>query len=675
MKRDKSNAKRAGLRHDDAGWRMEVTAAGACSIRVRVVPRGDPLGLRNWALLEEEAPWCEVEERGEKKHLRTRGGFECRMGNKGEISFGWAGEGESTLEGVESPLIYEHDHCQFKSLGGDLYRAVCRFKAREGERLYGLGQHHHGLLEQKGCVIDLEQKNSEVTIPLLVSSAGYGIFWHNPAKGRVELGRTETAWHANATRGIDYVVIGGRHPADILKEYANLTGLPSEMPDWALGFWQSKLKYETQEELLEVLHGYRRRGIPLSVLVVDFFHWTLMGEWKFDPAAWPDPAGMMREMEAAGVRVAVSVWPTVNPSCENSRDMRQGGMLVGTERGLPALFLFADNKSKRIYLPYYDATNAEARKYLWDKLKENYVANGVRTFWLDACEPDIKPADHDNLIFSAGRGEEVCNLYPREHCRGVYEGLKSCGEEKPLSLIRSAWAGSQRYGAAVWSGDVPSTFKALREQIPAGLNMALSGIPWWTTDIGGFFGGRVGDPSFHELLIRWFQYGTFCPLMRIHGIRRKEDGSGGGPNEIWSYGEGVCEILQAYIRLREKLRPYLVELMSVASVTGLPPMRPCFLEFPEDPGSWTVEDAFLLGPDLLVAPVTRQGGRERQVYLPAGSDWFEIRSGASHAGGTRVEAQAPLGSIPLFVRHGSSALSPADFSFLKELPDEPDISL
>ncbi|MEX0322658.1 MAG: TIM-barrel domain-containing protein [Puniceicoccaceae bacterium] len=675
MKRDKGNSKGEHLRHVDARHRIEVEAWGDRAIRVRSVPRGEVSSGAGWALVEEAPAAAEVEIGEAGKILRTSGGFECRMGPKGRLSFGWAGEESTVLEGYESPLIYEHHHCAFKTVGGDLNRAVCRFKAREGERIYGLGQHHHGLFEQKGCVIDLEQKNSEITIPFMLSSEGYGLLWHNPAKGRVELGRTETAWHAHATREIDYVVIGGRTPAEIMQAYAALTGMPSEMPDWALGFWQSKLKYETTEELLCVLREYQKREVPLSVLVVDFFHWTKMGEWKFDPEAWPNLEEMMAEMEAAGVRVAVSIWPTVNPSGENSSEMRDRGLLVGTERGLPTLFLFADNDNKRIYLPYYDATNPEARGFIWEKVKENYLDNGVRTFWLDACEPDIKPADHDNLRFHAGQGEEVCNLYPREHCKGFYEGLKAAGEERPLSLIRSAWAGSQRYGAAVWSGDVPSTFQALREQIPAGLNMALSGIPWWTTDIGGFFGGRVGDMTFHELLVRWFQFGTFCPLMRIHGIRRKEDGSGSGPNEIWSYGDGLYSVMKAYIQLRERLRPYLQSLMAEASNEGLPPMRPFFLQYPDDPESLKIEDSYLLGSDLLAAPVGYEKARTRKLYLPFGNDWVDVWSGESLHGGQWIETASPLSRIPLFIRVGSTELDPSIFAAILDLPEEPDITL
>lgn len=670
-----SNQKARYLEHRDGRVKMRVEAWGAGAIRVRSIPLSGTWSGRNWALVSEKGEESEIEEREKERILRTAGGFECRMGPKGELSFGWAGDEGSILEGYESPLIYEHFHCQFKPVGGELQRAVCRFKAQEGERFYGLGQHHHGLLEQKGCVIDLEQKNSEVSVPFLLSSRGYGLFWHNPAKGRVELGRTETAWHAHATREIDYVVIGGRKPADILKEYAALTGMPSEVPDWALGFWQSKLKYETTGELLSVLREYRKREVPLSVLVVDFFHWTKMGEWKFDPDCWPEVEEMVQEMEEAGVRVAVSIWPTVNPSGENSSEMRDRGLLVGTERGLPALFLFADNESKRIYLPYYDSTNEEARDFLWEKVKTNYLDKGVRTFWLDACEPDIKPADHDNLVFAAGSGEEVCNLYPREHLRGFYEGLKDAGEERPLSLIRSAWAGSQRYGACVWSGDVPSTFQALREQIPAGLNMAISGIPCWTTDIGGFFGGQVGDLTFHELLVRWFQFGTFCPVMRIHGIRRKEDGSGSGPNEIWSYGEGVYQVLKSYIDLREALRPYLSSILAEASTSGMPPMRPLFVEYPDDPACWKVEDSYLLGPDLLVAPVGVEGADRRQVYLPGGANWIDVYTGDVHTGGEIIEAYAPLSRIPLFIRSGATALDRKIFAGIERLPTSTDLSL
>jgi alpha-D-xyloside xylohydrolase len=231
------------------------------------------------------------------------------------------------------------------------------------------------------------------------------------------------------------------------------------------------------------------------------------------------------------------------------------------------------------------------------------------------------------------------------------------GAEEVLTLCRSAWAGSQRYGAAVWSGDVPPTFEALAAQIPAGLNMALSGIPWWTTDIGGFHGGDPDDPDYRELVIRWFQYGHWCPLFRLHGHRapRTELTAGltGGPNEVWSFGDEAYQIISELLRVRERLTPYILAQMHRATTVGVPPMRPVWFDYPLDERAWKIEDEFLFGPDVLVAPVAQLGARARHVYLPAGVNWQDAATGAVFPGGEGYEVDAPLERIPVFIREGA----------------------
>ncbi|MDA2803436.1 glycoside hydrolase family 31 protein [Nocardiopsis suaedae] len=546
----------------------------------------------------------------------------------------------------------------FTSTGNGYYRIEQRFRAYEGERLYGLGQHTHGLFDQKGAVVDLVQRNAEVTIPFLVSSRGYGVLWNNPAIGRVELAETGTRWVADSARQIDYWVTAGR-PADVLARYADATGHAPELPEWASGFWQCKLRYKTQEELLEVAREYKRRGVPLSVIVSDFFHWSHLGDWRFDPEEWPDPAAMVRELREMGTELMVSVWPSVSPLSENYTEMMGAGHLVATEQGPPVHADWAEKGvDGHVQVSFYDATNPEARRYVWEKVRDNYHSLGIRVWWLDACEPEIRPGHPQNLRYHAGPGAEVGNIYPAEHARGFYEGMLAEGETEVVTLCRSAWAGSQRYGAALWSGDIAATFPSLRAQIRAGLNTALSGIPWWTTDIGGFHGGDQDSAEYRELLVRWFQYGVFCPLFRLHGFRepfvdRLHPDMSGGPNEIWSYGEEVYGVLRELVMLRERLRPYVMEQMRTAHETGLPPMRPLFVDHPDDPACWDVEEQFLFGPDLLVAPVTEYGARERDVYLPQGTDWADPWTGDVHPGGRTVRLATPLDRAPVLTRHGA----------------------
>ena len=359
-----------------------------------------------------------------------------------------------------------------------------------------------------------------MSIPFLLSSRGYGFLWNNPAVGRVELGYNATRWVAEAAPQIDYWITTGDNPTEILSHYADVTGHAPMLPNWASGFWQCKLRYASQEELISVAEEYHRRKLPLSVIVIDYFHWTRQGDWQFNPKYWPDPSGMVKRLENLDVKVMVSVWPTVSRLSSNYSEMRSKGYITRNKSGTPPHVYFMDNEAEKgVYVHFYDPTHPGARKYIWEKVKRGYYRYGIKVFWLDACEPEMIPMNPENLRFHAGDGDAVANIYPLHHVQAFYEGMKSENEQDILFLCRSAWAGSQRFGAAVWSGDVYSTFPALRAQLKAGLNIGISGIPWWTHDIGGFRGGNPADPTFRELIVRWFQFGAFSPLIRLHGHR------------------------------------------------------------------------------------------------------------------------------------------------------------
>lgn len=638
---------------------VQIESWGQDSLRVRATMGPEIRDDLPGALLEPVVAAAQIEINGENAIIRNgaiaanvRLELDGTRGACARIRFLHTATGAELL--AETPSHFPKPSAWlFKPVGGDHFHVEARFRAYDGERLYGLGQHQHGRLNQKGCVIDLFQVNTEVCIPFLISNRGYGLLWNNPAIGRVELGQDQTRWVAEATPQIDYWITAGDAPATIVTRYTDVTGHVPMLPEWAAGFWQCKLRYRTQNELLAVAREHKKRGLPLSVIVIDFFHWSKQGDWQFDPNCWPDPAGMVRELNEMGVKVMVSVWPTVSAHSRNFEEMQRRGLLVRSERGVPALKLFREvGVEGPVYIHFYDPTNPEARRFIWDQVRQGYYRHGIKVWWLDACEPEISPRDPENLRFYVGNGLAVMNIYPLMNAQAFYEGMRSEGEEEIITLCRSAWAGSQRYGAAVWSGDIQSTFEALQTQVRAGLNIALSGILWWTTDIGGFFGGDTASPYFRELIVRWFQYGAFCPLFRLHGHRLPDKAfwDSGGANEVWSFGEEAYTIIRELMFLRERLRPYIMELMRQAHEKGTPPMRPLFYDFPQDADCWAVEDQFMFGPDLLVAPVLYEGVRSRKVYLPAGTRWRDAWTDEKLEGGQWIVADAPLERIPLYLR-------------------------
>jgi len=540
-------------------------------------------------------------------------------------------------------------------VGGD-HKVTAAFEPNADEKLLGMGQYQQDILDIKGSTFELAHRNSQASVPFVLSSAGYGFFWHNPAVGRATFATNRTEWVAESALQLDYWITAGESPDQITAAYADVTGHAPMMPEYGLGYWQCKLRYWSQEQLLEVAREHKRRGLPIDVIVADFFHWPKMGDFRFDEEFWPDPVAMVAELNELGIELMVSVWPQVSLESENFAELKRRNCLVRTERGIDIQMAF---EGPSVFL---DPTNPEARAAVWDLCRKNYHDLGVKIFWLDEAEPEYGVYDFDNYRYHLGSNLQVGNLYPQAFARAFYEGQVEAGQDGVVNLVRCAWAGSQRYGALVWSGDIHSTYTDLRRQVTAGIHMGVAGIPWFTTDIGGFHGGHIDDPDFHDLLVRWFQFGTFCPVMRMHGDRQPTeavvaaDGTtrcpSGAPNELWSFGEEVYAILADYVHLREELRPYSRSLMVAAHEHGQPVMRGMFHEFPHDPVCWELPDQYMYGPDLLVAPVLEPHATSRRVYLPAGSTWTNLASGEVLAGGRFADVDAPLEVIPVFARDG-----------------------
>ncbi|AYW46531.1 glycoside hydrolase family 31 protein [Tetragenococcus koreensis] len=541
---------------------------------------------------------------------------------------------------------------------GPNFHTKVRFESNKKEKIYGMGQYQHPYLDLKNTMLELAQRNSQMSIPFYVSSKNYGFLWNNPGIGKVTFAKNLTEWEMFGTDYIDYWITAGETPKEITEQYTSVTGRSPEMPENLLGLWQSKLRYRTPEEVLEVVEGYHKRGIQLSTIAIDYFHWPKQGEYRFDKDFWPDPESLIRTLKKDyGVEPVISIWPTVQSDAYNYEDYLQGGYLVKVNRGIRLTMQIQGNTV------YLDTTNPEARDYVWSLIKKNYKDIGIDYYWVDVAEPGYAVYDFDNYRYYAGTALEVGNLYPNEYLKMVYEGNKDTNDAV-VTLVRGSWAGAQKYGALAWSGDIDSSFEAFNNQVNTGLNMGMAGIPWWTTDIGGFHGGNPKDPEFQELMVRWFQYSTFSPVLRMHGDRLPHSeplsDSGGGsmptgePNEIWSYGDEVENILTKYVEIRECLKDYLSKIMEEAHKYGYPVMRTLFYEFPEDENSWEVDNTYLLGSDILVAPIMNYEDRSRKVYLPDNENWIHLYSGQEFEGGSSYDIEASLEQIPIFIRKSAS---------------------
>lgn len=541
-------------------------------------------------------------------------------------------------------------------MGADRYTLNLKFDSNENEKLFGMGQYQQSCMELKGCVLELAQRNSQISVPFAVSSMGYGFLWNNPAVGRVTFGKNYYEWIAQSTKEMDYWITVADTPKKILENYTAVTGRAEMFPEELMGLWQCKLRYRTQDEVLSVARQYQNEGIKIDQIVIDFFHWTVQGDWKFDEKYWPDPKAMVDELHSMGIKVIVSVWPSVDRKSENFWPMLEKGLLIRTERGAAQTY---DYQGDCVEI---DVFNPETRKYVWEVCKKHYYDYGIDAFWLDNSEPDYGVYDFDNYRYCDGPALEISNMYPQMYSRVFYDEMSKLNNGTVVNLLRCAWAGSQKYGNVVWSGDVPSTFEAFADQIQCGLNMGLAGIPWWTTDIGGFMTDDVNDPDFRQLLIRWYQFAVYSPVLRMHGDRgpynippldNRDWGGGylhtGQPNELWSYGEENYAIMKKYYDVRIAMHDYTKKLYEEAHTNGSPLLRAMFYEFPQDEKCWELQNQYMYGDKYLVAPILHLNEFKRDVYLPEGK-WKLTSTGEVYDGGCTVSVDAPIEYMPVFER-------------------------
>ena len=546
----------------------------------------------------------------------------------------------------------------------ELYTVSATFVSPADEHYYGLGQNHEGFLDHRGhpvhCWADYTAPAApSFCVPLLITNKGYGVLWDNPSKTTIEPGFNEqTRWISEAGKRVSFFVIAGSTTDEIYAGYRLLTGPTHLLPKAAYGYIQCKQRYASQQELLSVAMGYRDRHLPVDVLVVDWFYYTEMGQMDLDPRFWPDPSAMNKQLHDMGFETMISVWPRFVAGDRFYAELLKKGWFIHLADGTPIDGLPYDRAGSDI-----DTTNPEAAAWYWKTIRDNIISKGFDSLWADETEPDLPP---NGAYFHIGPGTEFFNVYPLFHTAALYNGFrKDEPGRRVLILSRDAYTGAQRNGTIFWSSDIYPTWDTLKRQIPTGLDVAASGIAYWSNDTGGWVFLPKGhhparppllDPSdardnvggyddYPELYTRWFEYATFLPIFRAHGSRRA--------NEVWSYGKQAEPILEKYLRLRYQLMPYIYSLGYHTWLTGAPYMRALFMDFPNDPKVADLRDEYMFGPAFLVAPVSEQGATSREVYLPAGTDWYNFWTNERVKGGQTMTVAAPIDTIPLFVRAGS----------------------
>jgi alpha-D-xyloside xylohydrolase len=546
------------------------------------------------------------------------------------------------------------------------------FELAPDEAIFGLGQYPNGVMNYAGTSVRLLQENTKVAVPVLLSSKGYCVLWDNPAVTDVDVGKTDKTkltWASEAGAGVDYYFLNGPEPDQSIAAYRWLTGAAPMFGKWAWGYWQCRERYKSQQELLDVVAEYRKRQIPIDGIIQDWQYWAPLnqetadagwGSHMFDKSRYPDPAAMVKAIHAQNVHLMITVWPKF--------DVTDKGVSILNLRHLEAVNGVLSDSIPYVYPKgqgkWYDPFSTRARGVFWRDVSKNLFHIGVDAWWLDASEAELsgKWGEFRDFTTARGSGALVYNAFPLEHTRTVYEGQRAESSAKRVFILtRSAYAGQQRNAAVTWSGDIKGTWEVLQKQIPAGLNFCASGIPYWNTDIGGFFGGDPADPKYAELYTRWFQFGSFCPMFRVHGTNQ--------PKEIWRFGDATQKILIACDQLRYHLLPYIYSVSWMVTHDGYTMMRPLVMDFRADANVFNITDQFMSGPALMACPVVHAGDKNRSVYFPEGTIWTDFWTGKNYDGGQKLETASPVEMMPLFVRAGSIIPYGPDVQYAMQKPD------
>jgi alpha-D-xyloside xylohydrolase len=548
--------------------------------------------------------------------------------------------------------------------GIDTYNCNTGFNSPADEALFGLGCHPEDTLSinYKGRNQQMLIKYMTGAIPVMLSTKGYGLLWDNYSASNfygAEAGNTQYKYESESGKMIDYYFFYGPGFDHIIDLYRTATGKAPMYPKWSFGLFQSQDKYTTEEEILSVKDGYRKNHIPVDAVVQDWYWWSPLpiGSHVMNRERYPDPKALIDELHKANLHAMISIWPVFGSGTNNFNALKNKGYLTS---------ITWDNFVTHTFDTYYDAHNPKARDLYWEQARDSVVKRyGWDGWWVDQCEPDNGSLldERRKAVFSVGKGIDYFNSYSLEHAKGLYKGWrKDIPGKRAYFLIRQAFAGSQHYAATLWSSDITTTFRAFKSQVPQGINACVSGMPYWTSDIGGYLSrtapeGRPdwSDPQYRELFTRWFQFGTFSPIFRIHGK---------GERALFSknWDDETKSILLKYDRLRYRLLPYIYSLSAKVNSDNYTIMRALTFDFRNDKNVYDIPDQYMFGPAFLVNPVTEQlytgksagnHSKTRKVYLPKGNKWVNFWTGETLNGGQTVDSPAPIETIPLYVRAGS----------------------
>ena len=547
------------------------------------------------------------------------------------------------------------------------------FMLDPNEAVYGLGIYQRGKMSQRNQKILLRQDNLEDAVPVMQSVKGYGIFWDNYSPTYFNDNIAETSFESEVGEGVDYYFMYGKNADGVIAQMRGLTGQAPMFPLWTYGFWQSKERYESQKELIDVVKKYRELKVPLDGIIQDWQYWGDNYEWnsmEFLNPEFADPKKMVTDVHNMNAHLIISIWASFGPKTKPFQVMKEKNMLMDFVTWPPRAVNTwpAKPTDPPSGVKVYDPYNPEARDIYWSYLNKGIFSVGVDGWWMDSTDPDhvdIKESDFDNKTF-LGSFRKVRNAFPLMTVGGVYDHQRATTSDKRVFILtRSAFAGQQRYGANTWSGDIVSSWETLAKQIPAGVNFSLTGIPYWNADIGGFFSGSFKggnqNPEYKELYLRWVQFGTFTPMMRSHGTDTAREIYNFGKKGDWDY-DGI----EKYINLRYSLLPYIYANAWQVTSSSASMMRALVMDFPQDEKVWDLNTEFMLGKSILVSPVTKSmyydkaSGKNtfaktgsQSVYLPKGADWFDFWTGATYKGGETIAKEVPVDIIPLYIKAGS----------------------